>query len=319
MRADLRPRVLSLVVAVLGMLQGHAALADGARFYDRASEGWFWYRDPALAPKPPKPKPPEKPSEPPPAPRKEEPPTQQVIQPAGPAPLSAEWLKVNIPKYLDKAIDEPTSDNVRAYYYLQRLAMDKSSRFARVAQEVVMGDPRLDETSRQSITNYVANEVPKVAAAATDEVLRGISQSAGLFFFFRSDCRFCHVMAPVLQQFASTYGFSVLPVSLDGGPLPDGIFPNYQTDNGVAATLKVDVTPAVFLAIPPNTFVGVSQGALSMNELSDRIVMAAHKAGLVDDATFSRTRGVNEEHDLTRVPFDPSIDDADLLIQSLQR
>lgn len=314
-KADVRPRVIpSLVVAVLGMLPGHAAPADGARFYDRSSEGWFWYHDPSAPAKPLKPKPPE-----PPPPPKEDSPVQQAVQPVGPAPLSAEWLKVNIPKYLDKAIDEPTSDNVRAYYYLQRLAMDKSSRFARAAQEVVMGDPRLDETSRQPITNYMANEVPKVAAAATNEALRGISQSAGLFFFFRSDCRFCYVMAPVLQQFASTYGFSVLPVSLDGGPLPDGVFPSYQTDNGVAATLKVDVTPAVFLAIPPNTFVGVSQGALSMNELTDRVVMAAHKAGLVDDATFARTRGVNEEHDLTRVPIDPSIDDPGLLIQSLQR
>ncbi len=318
MGTDRRRRVaLALVIAAACMAAGNATSADGGGFYGRGAEGWFWYHDPPVPMKAPKKKQPPQPPKPPQAAR--EAPPQEVAKPAGPPPLSAEWLKANIPKYLNQAIDDPSHENVRAYYYLQRLAMDKSSRFARVAQEVVMGDPRLDETSRQPITNYAANEVPKAAAVATEEALKGIAQSAGLFFFFRSDCRFCHIMAPVLQRFGDTYGLSILPVSLDGAPLPDGSFPDYQTDNGVAAALKVEVTPAVFLALPPDTFVGVAQGALSMSELTERVVMAAHKAGLVNDATFARTRGVNEDHDLTRVRFDPSIDDADLLIQSLQR
>lgn len=314
---DRRLRVVLAVAMAAAWTAGWPmAPAYGGGFYERGSEGWFWYHDPPTPLKAPKKKQPEPPA-PPPAPQ--EAPPQEVAKPAGPPPLSAEWLKANIPKYLNQAIDDPSHENVRAYYYLQRLAMDKSSRFARVAQEVVMGDPRLDETTRQPITNYAANEVPKAAAVATEEALKGIAQSAGLFFFFRSDCRFCHIMAPVLQRFADTYGLSILPVSLDGAPLPDGSFPNYQADNGVAAALKVEVTPAVFLAAPPNTFVGVAQGALSMTDLTERVMMAAHKVGLIDDATFARTRGVNEDHDLTRVRFDPSIDDADLLIQSLQR
>jgi conjugal transfer pilus assembly protein TraF len=65
-----------------------------------------------------------------------------------------------------------------------------------------------------------------------------------LFFFYRSDCPYCHAFAPTLAAFQARHGIQVVAISVDGGPLPG--FPNARPDNGIATTLKVSQVPAVF-------------------------------------------------------------------------
>ena len=48
-------------------------------------------------------------------------------------PFSAAWFREHMQSFMDKAIDEPTNENVRAYLYLQRVMMDKGSQFADVS------------------------------------------------------------------------------------------------------------------------------------------------------------------------------------------
>ena len=110
---------------------------EAAGFYFREEEGWFWYErepDPAPAPKLPLPEQPPVPAEP------------QVSEtaPEGQKPLSAQWIREHIGAYRDAAIDDPTPQNVALYLYLQRVALDKSSRFAAATQRAVQLDPFLD-------------------------------------------------------------------------------------------------------------------------------------------------------------------------------
>ena len=37
-----------------------------------------------------------------------------------------------IPKYLSRAVDDPTQENVEAFFLLQRRAMDKAERFQKM-------------------------------------------------------------------------------------------------------------------------------------------------------------------------------------------
>ena len=75
------------------------------------------------------------------------------MQPA-PTPLSVAWLRKKFETNRDQAIDAPAPENVAAYFYLQRVMMDKAHRFADVAQEVVMLEPRLDENVRRPISSF---------------------------------------------------------------------------------------------------------------------------------------------------------------------
>lgn len=285
MCAFCRVHVLVAGLAAASALLPSAAISDPGtidRYFQRHREGWFWYETapaPEEAPKPPLAAPATKP----------EPPNAAVEPPA----LSAEWLKINIPKYLDRALDAPTPENVAAYYYLQRVALDKSNRFSDVAQEVVTEDYALDEVSRRPLATYAVNEMNRVAGATRAEVLREIGAQAGILFVYHSECRYCAIQAPVLKAFARLYGFTILPIALDGLPLPDGSFPDYRPDTGQARELGVQQTPAMFLARPPNRVVELAQGALSIDELTQRVVIAAKQLGLIDEKSYDRTRPVH--------------------------
>jgi conjugal transfer pilus assembly protein TraF len=289
-RAPARGRSAALAIAValcLGDGAFDTALANPdnvepapqERFFERHGEGWFWYenRSPAQAP----------PEEP-----KTAPASPSTAKAEDPPPLSAEWLRINLPKYLDHAIDEPTPENVRAYYYLNRVWLDKGNKFSDVAQEVVTQDAFLDETTRRPLATYAANEMNRQAGLARADALQEIARQAGIYFFFHSQCRYCAVQAPILKTFAEAYGFAVIPVSLDGQPLPDGLYPDYRVDNGQAQRLGVEQTPAMFLVRPPDRVVLLAQGALAFAELAERVTMAGRQLGLIDDDRFDRTRPI---------------------------
>ena len=170
------------------------------------------------------------------------------------------------------------------YLYLQRVALDKSSRFAAATQRAVQLDPFLDEITQRPTATFAANLVNRQTGDHRDQVLQRIAQSAGVLFFFRSDCPYCEAQAPLLQQLAARYGFAVLPVSLDGAPLPGGEFPQFRQDRGQAQALGVVSTPALFLARPPDAMVPLAQGLLSLRAAAGAHVAAAVEAGWIGRA-----------------------------------
>ncbi len=220
-------------------------------------------------------------------------PTQASPKPPPPeqSPLSAAWFRKNLEKYRDRAIDDPSSENVAAYYYLQRVMMDKAHRFTDVARQVVMSDPFLDENQRRPIATFAANETNRLAGVATEQALASLARQAGILFFFRSDCPYCHIQAPLLAVLEKRFGFKVYAVSLDGKPMPGELYPDFHTDRGQANLLGVTSTPAMFLMKPPDELLPLSQGALSLDDLTGRILLAAHESGWIDDAVFDATRG----------------------------
>lgn len=137
------------------------SVLDGAPFYDDKERGWFWYESPdpeedMAEIEPPLPPPP---PAPPPA-------------PPGPKPLSAEWFRKNMEKYRDKAIDDPTHENVSAYMYLQRVMLDKAEKFAEASQHVVMADAVLDENSRRPIATFGAFAKDEMSTKGTEKAAR---------------------------------------------------------------------------------------------------------------------------------------------------
>jgi hypothetical protein len=65
----------------------------------------------------------------------------QARESGAPAPLSAAWLRANLERFRDQAIDDPSPRNVALYLYLQRLVLDKAERFAEATQRAVWADP----------------------------------------------------------------------------------------------------------------------------------------------------------------------------------
>lgn len=281
---------IALVAALSFSAYSNALAEEAPRFYERKSEGWFWYAPEPVEEEPaPPPEIPQLAVEPP----VEEQPAHDAATPAGPAPFTAEWLRENLPKYRDAAWDNPTIENVRAFMYLQRFAMDRSQQFADVAELAVIGDPFLDEVSRRPSATFATQSLDRIAGAERGRLLSQIAERVGLFFFFRgSDCPACDVQAPLIKALEDSEGFAVVPISVDGKPLAGGEFPAYRVDQGQAAALGIETLPAMFLVSPEGEFAAIGQGVLSLSDLGHRILIASRRHDWVTEDEFNRTRPV---------------------------
>lgn len=295
--------------------------AGSESFYKGKAEGWFWYKDPKEeeAEREETPPPPPPPAQEPP---KEPPENVPAAKPEGPQIFSVAWLRENLDKYRDIAIDNPTPENVSRYYYMQRMMMDKASKFSEMSSKVIMKDPFLDEDSRRPVATYAANAMNKLAADSRDKVLKDLSQKVGLFYFFKSDCSLCVEQAGVLQSLNHATGIPVIPVSMDGENLPNGGFAEYRVDTGQAKKLGIFQAPALALAIPPNKSEIVGYGAITLDVLYNRILVAAKDAEVIDQQTFASTQPVNDTGLLsmedTQGVTDEMLKDPDALIQYMR-
>jgi conjugal transfer pilus assembly protein TraF len=225
--------------------------------------------------------------------------------------MSAAWIRAALPKYRDLAIDEPTYDNVAGYLALQRVAAERSQAFADTASYVSVSTPLLDEGARRPNNTFGANAATAAAERNTRRVLTELSKTVGIWYFFRSDCEFCEKQGPLLESLARNYGFTIIPISMDGGPPPSGKFDYMQIDSGQSQRLGVTVTPSLFLVRPgSNEVIPFAHGLQAAPQLVERIISAAHFAGWISDEAAVTTRPF--------APQSPELLDPDYSIERLR-
>lgn len=318
--STLRIHMAALTLAIttsLGLLAPSEASAT--RYYDRNAEGWFWYDDPKPAKEPEAKKK---------EPKKEEPkvivmqaPEPAEAEPAEPATLSAAWFRENLQVYMDRAIDNPTKQNVEAYFLLQRVMMDKAQEFSDMSRFVVMGDPILDESTRRSFDQSTSRLQETNSAKHRERVLTEVLKKAGLAFFFSEDCELCANQGQYLKFLADRTGIEIMPVSLDGKPLPNGVFADTMiVDSGQAESIGVKSGPALFLLAPPDKWIPLSYAVITQEEVISRVLMGAVEAGLISNEELDLTKPINVTPSLANVlPEDGKLpDDPNELIRFLR-
>lgn len=268
-----------------------AASAPG--FLQRKAEGWFWYQDPKEE-EDPKPEPPKA------LPKAPAPTPASAPAAHGPMPFSVEWLRNSMPKLLDEAIDNPTKENVEAYLYAQRVAMDKSQRYAEMTQQVVATDPFLDENNRVPLDSLGKAVFRRGFSKDNDDAMRYVSKIGGLWLFMDSSCSYCQPQADTIQHIAKKYGFSTKFISMDGKGLPN--VSDFVRDNGTSKLLSLRMTPTTVLVIPPNNYYIVSQGMMAQDQLEDRIITAVDANNLfpadIEKKIHTFDRGVLSTDDM---------------------
>lgn len=270
---------------------------QSSRFIERKAEGWFWYDEEEIqAPKP----------EPPPAsaptaqtPEVSSPAPQEPIKNPGPSIFSAKWFRENLDKYQDAAWNNPTPENVRAFLYMQRFVMDRSEEFADAAELAVIGDPLLDEITRRPLAGFATQHMDSLAGSRQKSLLATIPQKAGLFFFFSGNCDMCEIQAPIVQMLQNSYDFAVVPISVDGQPLKNGLYQHYRTNEGHAEKMGVTALPATVLVGTDGTFASVSQGTVALNELAKRVLIASRRNNWISQDQYDSTRPMTNTNSLS--------------------
>jgi conjugal transfer pilus assembly protein TraF len=263
----------SCAAVLISSTASAAASEQVASFYGHKESGWFWYADPTPEPEEPQ--------------AEQEPTPVAVAAASGPAPMSVEWLRTNLPVLRDKAIDQPTTANVSAYYYAQRIMMDKAQVFSDKAREVTTSDPLLDENLRVPFASAAKAAQLRNANESKAAILAAVAAKAGLWFFHDDTCQYCESQVPIANTIARRYGIPVVYISRQGGAIR-GLDPSIpvKAAQGRFEKLGVTHTPSVMMLVPPKDYYLIAQGFASLTSLEDRIVNAAHRYGLVEERLY---------------------------------
>lgn len=177
------------------------------------------------------------------------------------------------------AIIKPTPENLKAYLEAQQRMLRMSSVFSDVWMRTIWQTPELNYELKRPVNNAAIALYKQERNKKRLDVLASLAKEWGVFFFFRSDCPYCHLMSRTLNLLTERYGMTVFPVSLDGGALPE--YPSPRPDNGMAATLGVTVTPTMVLGnVKTRQMVMLGTGVVSLDDLIDRIfVLTSTKPG----------------------------------------
>ena len=249
-------------------------------FFNNNAEGWFWYIDPAPEPEPTE----EKKEEPQPAP-------SQPAQPTPPAPFSLAWVKQMLPKYLEKAWNDPTPENVEAYFLIQRFTLDKANAFSDMAERVVVGNVALDETMRRPHSMGGAAQTNFQVIDTTNKLAKKVAERAGIWFFFRSDCRYCEIQAPVIANLEHE-GFSVTAISIDGGELQSYKFKRTYQDAGHAMKLNVTATPSIYLVGEDGHFDLLARSVTALSDIKHRMILLAVRNGWMTEEEANQAKPI---------------------------
>jgi conjugal transfer pilus assembly protein TraF len=223
--------------------------ATTKNYYAQHAIGWHWYDDPKLAAKAD---------------------NKVTVNPI----LQMQALKQTVEWTLDKAILDPTVENVKAYIVLQNAISQRADQFSRVWQWALLQGPHLD-FSLVHPTNQIGRAVYLDALTdQQDQAIKALAKQRGLFFFYHSQCPYCQRFAPIVKSFSERYGMPVVPITTDGIALPE--FPNSRSDQGQAQKFQVRAQPALFTVDPyTHQAVPVAYGLISEQDLRQRILNIA--------------------------------------------
>jgi len=246
----------SLITCCIIMFVTPALASGPGDFLNGTQKGWFWYEK--IPPKH--------------QPKKDKQATEILRFP----PETMAQAQKAIKQLKERAIMNPTEQNLAQYIQLQNWMMERSQLFAAAWQNTLRLHPELDfsidhPTNAQAL--IVKKEVTRTQHTAN---LKRLGEDWGLFFIFRSDCPYCHKEAPMLKQFSAQYGMSIVPISQDGkGIVP--YFPNPEIDK-VSKKFGVQTVPALFLVHPKShSVIPIAFGLISEDALINRIIVTTEK------------------------------------------
>lgn len=240
-----------LLVLILLISSNSFAFETG--YFNEHAKGWHWYNS-----------------------QKEQPVDDTDDQNDPVSEMNA--VRATVERAKDKMVLQPTKENVKNYIEIQNKVAGNAAELSKTWREVLTENPGLDY-SLVHPTNNVAKQVENdLQSQKENAALHQLAKSSGLFFFYRSTCPYCVKFAPIVKDFADTYGIHIIPITTDGISLPE--FPHSYPDQGQAAKFQVKVEPALFIVNPyTHKAIPLSYGLTSEAELKQKILSIAERKG----------------------------------------
>jgi conjugal transfer pilus assembly protein TraF len=275
-------------LCLISILLSLNSVAEPQHWYEQRERGWFWHE---AEPEPLNEQPVEEMVQ-----LKAEAPTV-TAQPEESVALDSAWLKQNLEVLMQKAIDNPTDENIAAYAYANRLLIDLGSRFSTRMKEYMELEQPLQESARRPFSAFALSEFSAERRSAMTDILKAVKDKSHMWFFYSSTCSFCMKQIPVLKGLKRLYDIKILAISMDGGTLPGVEDFEHVFDYGgaVSQRFNVSVTPTMFLVNnSTEQILPLAQGMHALPELEDRILLVSKNQGLITPDQYALTKAVRD-------------------------
>lgn len=295
----------------------YSSMGMAKDFYDEKQRGWFWHETSPVQEEIEEETIVEKKTEQESSTDAKEPQDNRVI-------INTAWLKANMETLLLNAIDNPTQENLSAYYSAQRIMLDMSSRFASETGKYFENNFWLSEEHRRPTEGWVLNRQKRETYDNQQRLLTKIGKNSGLWFFFSSTCKHCITQLPIINRIAKFNDINVLYISLDGGSI-QGIPEDrlvFDHDGQMSERFGINFTPVTYLVANDATvFSKVAEGMAAENRITSKIISKGYELGWVSEPEFRSAQFVKDFHVLTngniQAPSDV-LDKPELLQQILK-
>lgn len=217
--------------------------------------------------------------------------------PPVPEQISVAWLRTNLPKYLEFAMDNPSQENVLAYLYLQTYASQQASVFSEQAQLVTQGNAILDNNAVFP-QNAVARQYrEQLAAQMRRELIRTHAAQLTMIFTISGDYESRNFTA-LAAKAASNLGIKVQIYEVNAQVYPELAQYWHMTDlkriNEFINSAPIEMVPTVNL-FSPTGGVFLVEGATDLQEFEMRIVRYLYKQQFISREQFNLARGIMSE------------------------
>lgn len=193
---------------------------------------------------------------------------------------TAEQQRQELKRREDIAVMNPSDNNIKNYIELWQMTQEKGAVFADNWRRVVWQNPELDYSLKRPANNTAIKTYDVQRDQNEENHLKGLAKEHGLIFFYRSDCPYCHAIAPTVKMLSEKYGIDVLAVSVDGAPLlPE--FPQFSDGRAKAQAWGVERVPALFIGSKTTgDHAAIGFGQMALTEIVSRIfVLTNSKPG----------------------------------------
>jgi conjugal transfer pilus assembly protein TraF len=271
--------LLVAVMVFVGQAQAYDAFNYPSPFQCDGESKWLWYCDED----PDKKLMPEPIVQPKVNPQAEKPKEIIISKPRAPEIDAYDQLKKEMEDALKIATMNPTEENVKRWIELNNEVGDKSSKFADVGKRVYWQTPELDY-SQKFPTSDIAKKAQRTELVnKKKQAFENLeAQGWGLFFFFASNCNYCHKQAPILAFVKQDTGLPILPISMNGESFPAvDALGTVMVNRGQAEMMGISTWPSLMLAnSKTKQFMMISSGIQTAEEIENRIyVLTSTKPG----------------------------------------
>lgn len=245
---------------------------------------------------------------------------------SAPEVFSAAWFNENFTTIEQRAIDNPSKENMRALLVTERMMLDKSEVFARTKVRIAQNDPIFQDNTRIPMSGFGKAAMFKYKKKNYSEAMDELTTKAGLFFFYDGKCIFCHQMVKSLNLLKSMHGWEIRVVArnINGNRIVD-LDPTIPVIRDVrhSQNYRIKHWPNLMMVVPETKHhYVITQGVMAYTTLERTIVSIALEQQVLSDEWFYKIfpeeQGLVSQKQFAHLPRDIADDPVRLINHTLE-